>query len=88
MNVFFTVDVEVWCDFAILDKEFPSAFRQYVYGHTSKGDFGLPYQLKVLNSHGLSGVFFVEPLFATRFGLAPLEEIIGVLRGGPPAGGI
>ena len=81
LNVFFTVDVEIWCDgWHQLDTKFPSAFRRYVYGHTSKGDYGLPYQLNVLKAHGLTGVFFVEPLFSTRFGSQPLEEIVGLLR--------
>ncbi len=81
LNVFFTVDVEVWCEsWKKLDQQFPGAFRQYVYGPTLKGDYGLPYMLDVLSDHGLSGVFFVEPLFSTRFGIDPLAEIIGIIR--------
>jgi peptidoglycan/xylan/chitin deacetylase (PgdA/CDA1 family) len=81
LDVFFTVDVEVWCDsWQKLEQQFPSAFRQYVYGHTVRGDYGLPYMLDVLKDHGLTGVFFVEPLFSTRFGSEPLVEIIGLIR--------
>jgi hypothetical protein len=81
LDVFFTVDVEVWCDgWENLEERFPSAFRQYVYGHTSAGDYGLPFILDVLKEHGLTGVFFVEPLFSTRFGSQPLAEIVGLLR--------
>jgi len=36
--------------------------------------------LRILNDHGLRGVFFVEPLFSARFGLAPLQEIVGSSR--------
>jgi peptidoglycan/xylan/chitin deacetylase (PgdA/CDA1 family) len=80
LDVFFTVDVEVWCDgWNDIDAQFPRAFDQYVYGRTVRGDFGLPYTLDVLDSHGLSGIFFVEPLFAMRFGDAPLAEIVGLL---------
>jgi len=83
LDVFFTVDVEIWCDgWKHLDERFPDAFRKYIYGPTPKGDYGLPFQIKLLNSHGLTGVFFVEPLFATRFGSAPLAEILGLLRDG------
>ena len=64
------------------DKEFPNAFRRYVYGPTARGDFALPYTLQVLREHGLKGVFFVEPLFSTRFGSQPLEEIVGLIREG------
>ena len=69
MDVFLTVDVEVWCDgWDDIDAKFPDAFQRYIYGPTSRGDYGLPYQLRQLQDHGLTGVFFVEPLFSTRFG--------------------
>lgn len=81
IDVFFTVDVEVWCDgWHNIDEKFPGAFRQYIYGSTAKGDFGLPYQLNVLKQHGLTGVFFIEPLFSTRFGAQPLAEIVGLVH--------
>ena len=81
MNVFFTVDVEVWCDgWNDLDSRFPEAFQRYIYGPTSKGRYGLPHIVDVLNQHGLNGVFFVEPLFASRFGIQPLQEIVGLLN--------
>src|SRR3954447_11591335 len=81
LDVFFTVDVEVWCDgWDGIDAKFPDAFRRYIYGPTSRGNYGLPYQLSQLREHGLTGVFFVEPLFSTRFGLDPLVEIIGLIR--------
>lgn len=81
LNVFFTTDVEIWCNgWSDLDKKFPNAFRQHIYGTTPKGDFGLPYQMRVLNDHGLKGVFFVEPLFALRFGTQPLAEVIGLIN--------
>lgn len=81
LNVFFTVDVEVWCDgWHDIDRKFAAAFREYVYGPTPRGEYALPHTLKVLNEHGLKGVFFVEPLFATRFGLPALAEIVGLLR--------
>jgi hypothetical protein len=81
IDVFLTVDVEVWCDgWEDIDAKFPSAFQRYIYGPTSRGDYGLPYQLHQLQEHGLTGVFFVEPLFSTRFGLEPLCEIISLVR--------
>lgn len=81
LDVFLTVDVEVWCDgWDNIDAKFPDAFKRYIYGPTSRGDYGLPYQLRQLREHGLPAVFFVEPLFATRFGLAPLAEIVGLVR--------
>ena len=80
LDVFFTVDVEIWCDgWHNLDEKFPDAFRKYIYGPTAKGDYGLPYTLRVLNDHGLEGVFFVEPIFSSRFGEQPLAEIVGLV---------
>ncbi len=81
LDVFFTVDVEVWCDgWDDIDARFPSAFQRYIYGPTSRGNYGLPYQLLGLREHGLTGVFFVEPLFSTRFGPDPLTEIVGLVQ--------
>ena len=81
LDVFFTVDVEVWCDgWTDIDRQFQGAFRRYVYGHTPSGAFGLPYALDMLATHGLMGVFFIEPLFAARFGQEPLAEIVGLVE--------
>lgn len=81
LNVFYTVDVEVWCDgWNDIDSKFPAAFKSYVYGSTAAGNFGLPFQMKLLSDHGLTGVFFVEPLFAARFGIEPLQEIVNLIE--------
>ncbi len=81
LDVFFTVDVEIWCGgWNNIDEKFPRAFQQYVYGQTPTGEYGLRYTVKQLQEHGLLGVFFIEPLFATRFGLEPLAEIVGITR--------
>lgn len=81
IEVLITVDTEIWCDgWNDIDRKFPTAFRKYIYGSTPEGDFGLPFLFKVLNDYGLRAVFFVEPLFALRFGTAPLNEIVGLIR--------
>ncbi len=81
LDVFLTVDVETWCDdWDDIDQQFPDAFRRHIYGPTARGDFGLPYQLSGLRDAGLMGVFFVEPLFATRFGSDYLQEIAGLIQ--------
>ncbi|MCP5142521.1 MAG: polysaccharide deacetylase [Chromatiales bacterium] len=83
LNVFLTFDTEVWCGgWDNLDQRFPDAFRRYVYGPTPAGDGALPLIKRVLGDHGLTGVFFVEPLFSKRFGLAPLTEMVGLIRDG------
>lgn len=81
MNVLLTFDVEVWCnDWKRLDEAFPSAFDRYVYGRSAQGNYALPKTLEILNANGLSGVFFVEPLFAARFGMTHLATIVGLIR--------
>jgi peptidoglycan/xylan/chitin deacetylase (PgdA/CDA1 family) len=81
MKVLFTVDTEVWTgDWQAIDVRFPEAFRRYVYGDTPQGQYALPMTLKILNDHGLKGVFFVEPIFSARFGLVALQEIVGLVR--------
>lgn len=81
LNVFITVDTEIWCNgWENIDEKFPQAFSQYVYGPTAKGNYGLPIQFEILNDNGLTGIFFIEPLFATRFGLPPLQELVGLTQ--------
>lgn len=83
LNVYLTFDTEIWCDgWDNLDASFADAFKRYVYGPTPQGDGALPLIIDILNRHGLTGVFFVEPLFATRFGKQPLRELVGLLRDG------
>lgn len=81
LNVFFTIDVEIWCNgWQNIDEKFARAFDRSIHGNTPQGCYGLPYQLKVMNDHGLTSVCFVEPLFSARFGLDPLFEIVGLVN--------
>ena len=80
VDVFFTIDVEIWCDgWEDIDAKFPDAFQRYIYGPHGQG--GLPQQLQVLSDYGLIGVCFVEPLFAGRFGHEPLCEVVDLIQG-------
>jgi peptidoglycan/xylan/chitin deacetylase (PgdA/CDA1 family) len=81
VQVLLTFDVEVWCDsWGTLDASFPRAFARYVYGESRRGCFALPKTLEILKRHGLKGVFFVEPLFAARFGLQYLKTILSLIQ--------
>jgi peptidoglycan/xylan/chitin deacetylase (PgdA/CDA1 family) len=81
MKVHLTFDIEVWCNgWENLDSKFPAAFARYVYGHSPAGDFALPETLEILNRNGLHGIFFIEPLFAARFGLEHLDKIVRMIR--------
>ena len=81
LKVFITVDTEVypllpgWRDSALAGD-----IARDIYGRTKEGDFGLVYQLDLLNSHGLKAVFFVEGLFASAVGLGPLRDIVGLIQ--------
>ena len=81
MNVYLTFDIEVWCNgWDALDDRFPSAFERYVYGRSPAGEYALPKTLEIMNRHGLLGVFFVEPLFAARFGVEYLAKITHMIQ--------
>jgi len=83
MNVYLTFDIEIWCEgWDDLDGRFPSSFSRYVYGRSPKGDFALPKTLEILDRYGLKGVFFIEPLFAARFGIEHLATIVALIRAG------
>ena len=81
-QVLITTDVEIWPD--SWDRmgagDFRDSFRKYIHGDTPQGPYGLPFQMQVLDDHGLVGVFMVESLFACAFGLGPLEEIVGMIQ--------
>ncbi|HRO58338.1 MAG TPA: hypothetical protein PK177_04085 [Burkholderiaceae bacterium] len=80
MRLILSFDVEVWCNgWGRLDDEFPRAFERYVYGHSRTEGGALPRTLEVLRRHGVRAVFFVEPLFAARFGLRYLREIVDLI---------
>lgn len=81
-RVVLSFDVEVWCNgWSRLDEEFPGAFHRYVYGGSREHGGALPLTLSTLRRHGLKGVFFVEPLFAARFGRRHLREIVELIAG-------
>jgi hypothetical protein len=81
LNVFLTVDTEAWplhADWR--ERRMADDIRRDIDGATADGDFGIGYQMKVLNEHGLKGVFFVESLFACAVGLEPLRRIVGAIQ--------
>ena len=81
MNVHLTFDIEVWCNgWNNLDSEFPEYFDRYVFGRSRHGEYALPKTLEILNQYGLKGIFFVEPLFAARFGIEHLQTIVRMIR--------
>ena len=83
MKIYLTFDVEIWCDgWKDLDSRFPAHFDRYVYGRSTKGQYALPKTLEILDRNGLKGVFFIEPLFAARFGIEYLAAIVNLIQSG------
>lgn len=81
LKVFLTVDVEIWPrNWDLSARAFQEGWARYIQGATSKGDYGLPFQLRVLQQHDLRAVFLVESLFAWEYGLEPLREIVGSIK--------
>lgn len=91
LNVLLTVDTEIWprqADWPARplapDKtDFTHELASDIDGRTSAGDFGLPFQLRLLRRHGLKATYFVEALSAGRVGLPALSAVVGqVIAGG------
>lgn len=82
VNVFLTIDTEIsspigadWRESG-LEKE----IRRDVYGATPEGEFGLRFQLDLLNAHGLKANVFLDTLFAREVGMQPLRRIVETVR--------
>ncbi len=87
IKIFLTADAELWpavpgwphsplapddcCEWEM---------RTYFTGETQKGDYGVPYQLRVLQDHGLKATYFIEPLFSFALGLAPLRDLVSQVQ--------
>ncbi len=81
-NVLITVDTEFCPKTSHLPGWDPEEdWRRDVYGTTSHGDFGVEYQMDVLDASGLKAVFFVDSLFACAFGRERLCEIVELIQG-------
>jgi hypothetical protein len=83
MNVYITIDVEVWSEQWKLDsRSLERAFDTYILGKTSQGEFGLPYQLQVFNDADLPTVCFIEPLFSRVLGADYLKQTVEICAKG------
>ena len=88
LNVFLTIDTEIWpysqgwpAKALPSDKSnFNEEIASYIYGTTSKGDFGLPYQIQQFKEHGLRANYFVEALFSNRVGNSTLTDIVDLIQ--------
>ncbi len=81
LNVFITVDTEVWPLLSDWDMDgLARDVKRDIYAETPEGEYGLRYQMDMLNRFGLKGVFFVEPLFAEVAGKEVLTKIISEIQ--------
>lgn len=82
MYVYYTVDTEFWpanCanpDFSRIEDD----VQRDVFGVNHGREFGLRYQMDVLEAEGLKGVFFIEALHALKLGTAYLRKIVGIVQ--------
>lgn len=81
LNVYLTIDVELWSPGWKLDSDaLKKAFDTYILGKTASGNFGLQYQLDIINDAGLTAVCFIEPLFTKATGTDYLHQIVNICR--------
>jgi peptidoglycan/xylan/chitin deacetylase (PgdA/CDA1 family) len=81
LNVLITVDAEVWPRTpGWRESALREDLRRDIYGATTTGAYGLPYQMDVLDAHGLKGVFFIEALCASAVGPEPLREVVKLVQ--------
>jgi hypothetical protein len=78
--VFITVDTEVWPRHPEWRTTLSADMDRDIYGVTKSGEYGLRYQLDMLDRFGLKAVFLVESLFATVVGQGPLVEIVKLIQ--------
>lgn len=77
--VLITVDTELS---ALLHQRGYSARANYdssILGRCAAGDFGVGWQMDVLDRYGLKGVFFVDPLPALVLGEGVIADIVGLI---------
>lgn len=81
LNVLLTIDTEVYPLHPNWREENLAAdLARDIDGQTDQGNFGLSFQLELLRAHNLTASFFVESLFASAVGPAPLAKIVDQIQ--------
>jgi hypothetical protein len=81
VNVFITVDTEVWPLHPRWQTDgLARDIDRDLYARTEQGEYGVRYQLELLNRHQLKAVFFVEPFFSEVAGHEPLCQIVQLIQ--------
>lgn len=81
LNLLITIDTELSPGRGVAtDDALARNYRGAIDGETSRGAFGVGYQLEVFARHGLKAVFFVEALVAQVVGNDVLRRIVTPIR--------
>ena len=75
-RVFLTVDTELSLGSHQRGVSPDTNLAQSIFGETPAGSFGIGWQMERLDHHGLTGVFFVDPVPAALFGMDMLKRIV------------
>lgn len=80
LDVFITIDTEVYPLFPDWKKDnLERDIDRDIYARTADGEYGLKYQIDVMNRYGIKAVFFIEGLFASAVGLDPLRNMVRLI---------
>lgn len=81
LDILITIDTEAWPHMPNWRQTgLRDDLDRDIEGLTAEGAYGIGYQMDVLNSYGLKGVFLVEALFACATGISPLKRIVGEIQ--------
>ena len=81
-NVFITCDTEIWPPLSSQWRQTGLAHEiaRDIWGTTGADEFGIRFQMEVLNRYSLKSVFFIESLFASAVGVAALKSVTDVVQ--------
>lgn len=79
-NVLITVDTELSALLYQRGETVVRNFESSILGRCGAGDFGIGWQMDQLEAHGLTGVYFVDPMSALVHGEGVIADIVGPIR--------
>lgn len=81
LDVFLTIDTEIWPQHQkAVDGALRKEMDRNIYGRTAAGEYGIRYQMDLLNRMGLKANFFVEGLSSCAVGQPWLAETVQAIR--------
>ena len=81
VDVYITIDTEVWPDsLPSGSSDLNRVYDEDVYGVTPSGEFGIRFQMDILDAFNLRAVFFLESLVASAVGPAHLTRMVETIQ--------